>query len=154
MPNGNPRFEQEELPLLESFFARIASVLEDFAGSHNLLIEKYYHDGPAWSFKFKHPVAGIGQIEVEKSDKDSILLRGSWWIDDYDTSTRFMKYPSAKKIGVEHNELRNALENALAEILQWRREELTPFSPPHPWSKGFSRDEFNKQYERFPEPKR
>jgi hypothetical protein len=40
MPNGNPYFEREELPLLESFFAKISPVLENFAKSHNLYDRK------------------------------------------------------------------------------------------------------------------
>lgn len=153
MPNGNPYFEREELPLLETFFAKISPVLEDFTKSHNLLIERYPHDGPAWFFMFKHPVAGMGQIEVEKSSQDAILVRWSWSIDDYDTSTRFLKYPPPKKIGMEHGEVRNALENALEEILRWKKEELVPFKPPYPWSKRCSKEQFMKYYERFPELK-
>src|SRR3989339_132372 len=113
MPNGNPNFEQEDLPLLQAFFAKISPVLDDFSKVHNLCIEKYPHDGPEWAFLFKHPIGGMGQIEVERSDENSILIRLSWCIDDYDTSVRFLKYPAPKQVGIEFTELRNALENAL-----------------------------------------
>jgi hypothetical protein len=136
------------------FFAKISPVLDDFESSHNLLIEKYPHDGPAWSFKFKHPVDGVGQIEVEKSGEDTILVRWSWWIDDYDTSTRFLKYPPPKKVGMEHGEVRNALEKALEEILRWKKDELAPYKAPYPWSKRCSKEQFLKSYERFPELKK
>lgn len=150
MPNGNPNFETEELPLLEMFFAKISSVLESFSDDHNLLIEKYYHDGPAWTFKFRHPVDGVGQIEVQKCDNDTVLIGYGWYIDDYDTSTRFLKYPSPKKIGLDHTDLRKALENSLSEILQSKRDGLVAHKAPYPWSKRCSKEEFYKQYERLP----
>lgn len=150
MPNGNPNFEKEELPLLEAFFAKISSVLESFANNHNMLIVKYFHDGPSWSFQFKHPLDGSGQIEVEKTDDDSVLLRKSWSIDDYDISTRFLKYPPGKKMGLDHAELHQALEDALTDILQWKKDDLIPHKAPYPFSKRCSKEHFYKQYENLP----
>lgn len=151
MPNGYPDFENNELPLLEAFFARISPVLETFAVEHNLLIEKYYHDGPVWTFKFKHPVDGMGQIEVEKVNDNNVLIRKSWSIDDYETSTRFLKYLHGNNIGLEHAELREALERALCEILHWKRDELAPHKAPYPWSKRCSKEQFYEQYESLPD---
>ena len=153
MPNAIPNFEREELPLLETFFAKIAPVLEDFARAHNLLIEKYPHDGPAWFFMFKYPVAGMGQIDVEKFGQDAILVRCSWGINDYDTSTRFLKYPPPKKVGIKHPEVRKAIEDALDGILRWKRDELVPYKAPYPWSERCSKQEFERQTERLPYPK-
>ncbi|MHC4213515.1 MAG: hypothetical protein ACYSWP_09110 [Planctomycetota bacterium] len=151
MPNGNPNFEKEELPLLEAFFAKISSVLEDFSSSHNMQINKYYHEGPSWAFMFKHPVNGTGQIEVEKVNDNFVLIRKSWTIDDFDTSTRFLKYPPpSENIGLDHIELHQALEEALAEILKWKKEDLTPLKVPHSWSKHCSKEQFYRQYENLP----
>lgn len=154
MPNGNPNFRNEELPSLEAFFAKISSVLESFANSHNMLIEKYYHEGPSWSFMFKHPIDGTSQIEVEKLDDNYVIIRQSWWIDDFDTSTRFMKYPPpGEKIGLDHTELCQALEYALEDILRWEKKDLVPHKAPYPWSKRCSKEQFYKQYERLPDLK-
>ncbi len=154
MPNGNPNFEKEELPLLEAFFSRISSVLELFSNEHNLLIKKYYHEGPSWSFMFKHPIGGVGKIDVQKNDNDTVCVGYGWWIDDYDTSTRFMKYPPPSgKIGLDHIGLRQALEDALADILQWKKENLISHKAPHPWSKHCSKEQFYKQYENLPDLK-
>lgn len=152
MPNGTPNFEKEELPLLEAFFGKISSVLESFANSYHILIERYYHEGPSWSFMFKHPIDGTGQIEVEKVNDNFVLIRKSWWVDDFDTSTRFMKYPPpSKKIGLDHIELHQELEDALADILQWKKEDMTPHKAPRPWSKNCSKEQFYKQYENLPD---
>lgn len=153
MPNGSPNFHKEELPLLEAFFAKISPVLNSFALDHNLHVEKYYHEGPSWSFQFKNQKGGIGQIEVGKKDDDKITLLNCWWIDDYDTSTRFLKYPSGKELGLDHHELYQALENALTEILQWDKSELVPNKVPRPWSKSCSKKQFYKQYEDIPDLK-
>ena len=151
MPNGSPNFEKEELPLLEAFFAKISSVLDSFANNHNMLITKYYHQGPSWNFQFKHPTDGVGKIDVQKSDNDTVYVGYGWWIDDYDTSTRFMKFIQGKNIGIDHGELRQVLEDALEDILQWQKDELTPHKAPHPWSKRCSKEQFYKQYENLPD---
>lgn len=153
MPNGNPNFETEELPLLEAFFARISPVLESFSNTHNLLVEKYYHEGPSWSFLFKHPLGGSGQIEVEKTEDDCILLRKSWSIDDYESSTRFLKYPPGNKMGLDHTELHQSLEDALQDILQWKKDDLISHKAPYPWSKRCSKEQFYEQYEKLPDLK-
>ena len=114
------------------------------------MIEKYPHHGPEWSFSFKHPLDGRGQIEVEKTEDDFVLIRKSWSIDDYDTSTRFLKYLPGQKSVLDHSDLHQALEKALKDILEWKEEDLAPFKVPHPWSKHCSREEFYKQYERLP----
>ena len=60
MPNGNPKFNVEELPKLEEFFAPFSDELQRFAEKHNLLIDKYWHQFHSWRFSFKHPKGGIG----------------------------------------------------------------------------------------------
>jgi len=155
MPNGNPNFEKEELPFLEAFFSKISSVLESFSNEHNLLIEKYYHEGPSWNFQFKHPVDGVGKIQVQKNDNDTVCVGYVWWIDDYDTSTSFMKCtpPGGEQIGLDHIELRQALEDALEDILRWEKKDLVPHKAPYPWSKRCSKEQFYKYYESLPDLK-
>ena len=150
---GNVKWKADFVEL-ESFFNTISVVLEDFATTYNLMIEKYPHHGPEWSFIFKHPIDGTGQIEVERVDDTSILIRKSWWIDDFDTSVRFMKYPPpSQKIGLNHNGLRQVLEDALEDIIQWKKDELVPQKAPYPWSKRCSKKQFYEQYENLPELK-
>ncbi|MCE5186482.1 MAG: hypothetical protein LLF76_10190 [Planctomycetaceae bacterium] len=152
MPNGDPDFYQYKLPLLEAFFAKITPVLESFAETHNLKIEKYYHQGASWSLMFKHPEGGIGQIEVLKIE-NVVLICESWWIDDYDTSTRFFKYSPGNRTELAHTALRQALETALQRIVQWRKEELMPDKIQPPWSNSCSKENFSKQFESLPELK-
>ena len=154
MPNGHPKWKEKKLPKLKEFFSRIASVLEEFAQTHNLMIEKYYHQGPLWTFMFQHPKGGSGQIEVEKSGRDSVLIRCSWYIDDYDNNTRWLKYPSDEKCSLDHRVLREFLEESLKQIFSWNKEDLeSRKSKYYAWSKHFSKEEFEGQNAKYPIPK-
>jgi hypothetical protein len=154
MPNGHPKWTEKELPKLEEFFSKIASVLEEFARAHNLMIERYYHQGSAWTFMFQNSKGGNGQIEVEKSGHDSVLIRRSWYIDDYDNNTRWLKYPLGKKYSLEHRILREVLEESLKQIFSWNKEDLEPHKNKYyTWSKIFSKAEFEQQQAKYPVPK-
>jgi hypothetical protein len=64
-----------------------------------------------------------------------------------------LKYPPGEKIGIDHNELGQVLENALNDVLGWQREDLVPFKAPYPWSKRCSKEQFYKQHENLPDLK-
>ncbi len=154
MPNGNPKWKEKELPKLERFFNRIATVLEEFAQIHNLMIERYYHEGPGWTFMFQHPKGGSGQIEIERSGQNAILIRCSWYIDDYDNNTRWLKYPPGQKCSLDHATLKAVLEESLRQIFSWNKEDLEPLkSKYYAWSKHFSKAEFDEQRSKYPTPK-
>lgn len=123
---GNVKWKKEFVEL-EAFFSRISEVLEDFAATHNLMIEKYPHHGPEWAFMFRHPNGGVGQIEVEKSGDDHVIVRLSWHIDDYDKLTRFLNYPQQKeRCSLDKRALQILLEEKFKLVLSWGKEELTP----------------------------
>ncbi len=145
---GNVKWKNKFIEL-EIFFNKISDVLEDFAATYNLLIEKYPHHGSSWTFRFKHPLEGSGQIEVEKTSDDSVLIRKSWSIDDYDTSTRFLKYITGESIGIDHSQLFKTLEDTLDDILQWKKDELAPHKG-CTWSKYCSKEDFYKQEKKLP----
>ena len=123
--NGNVKWKKEFLEL-ETFFGKISETLEDFAATYNLMIEKYPHHGPEWAFRFRHPNGGVGQIEVEKSGHDHVIVRHSYHIDDYDKLTRFLKYPQGERCSLDNKTLRILLEKKLKIVLSWRKEDLPP----------------------------
>jgi hypothetical protein len=77
LPNGNPNFATEELPALEVFFRPLKPALERFATDHNLMIERYYHDLPAWDFRFRHPKGGEAYSAAPVSLPTAVLV-GRW----------------------------------------------------------------------------
>ena len=119
MPNGDPDFGVKQKPELERFFGVIGTVLEEFAGRHNLRIEKYYHQSPSWDFLFRHPKGGVGKIGVERSIEATVHIRSIWWYDDYDAATRFTRSASVGPVPL-NPELADGLEKALSKLLSWR----------------------------------
>jgi hypothetical protein len=151
MPNGDPNWRKNELPKLRAFFRKISKVLKHFARTHNLKIDKYYHQGPAWTFRFRHPKGGVGQIFVRKSDEEHVLVAVDWFIDDYDKLTRYDKHTELQKCSLDHTALRTFLEEMLKTMLSWRKEDLTPFkSKYHCWQREMTKEEFEKKVEKYP----
>jgi len=155
MPNGDPDWGTKEHPMLEAFFGKISDVLEEFADDHNLLIEKYFHQGNSWSFLFRHPKGGIGKIQVQKCKEDQVKIYPIWWIDYYEENRRDSKHPNGSKVSLERDELRKELDKLFRIIISWAKEELEIGSPnPNSiWKKTWNKEEFEKQDEQYPIPK-
>ena len=154
MPNGSPDWEKRKRPKLEEFFKTISNVLVDFAKNHNLLIEKYFHQTPTWTFMFQHPKGGGAQIQVEKIGDNSVLLWSSWWIDDFDNQTRWWKYVKGESCTLDDNKLRDALEQIFKQLISWKKEDLKPVkSKYYRWGKQRDKEEFEGQIKEYPVPK-
>src|SRR5439155_3182766 len=116
MPNGNPNFETEELPAFEAFFRPLAPLLERFAATHNLKIERYHRQLPAWSFRFRHPLGGEACVELHREDDDTISIVEAWWQDDYEVGTRSAKRSSSGPIRLGFIDLYSTLAATLNEV--------------------------------------
>ena len=149
MPNGNPDFNVKEL---ERFFSALAAVLEGFAQRHNLRLQKYYHQAPSWDFLFRHPLGGVGQIEVQRASEATISIVSDWWYDDYDAATRFIKSTTLGPMPV-NSEVTIKLENALSEVLSWR---FGHWDEQHTrgtvWRETWTKEQFEKLNAEYPEP--
>lgn len=153
MPNGDPIKWQDDYPKLEAFFAKIADVLEHFANKHNLTIEKYYHEGHEWSFLFRHPLGGIGKIQVSKSRDENVTVYPIWWVDDYEQKRRRIKHLSGEQSTLDKNILAKILEDTLQTILGWQIKDLD-FSSRLFFLKSRRKKEiFSKYEEQHPFPK-
>jgi hypothetical protein len=154
MPNGNPKFHEEELPALEAFFSQIADVLNQFASRHNLMLDKYYHESPSWRFNFRHPKGGVASIDVMKESDDSVKIHGYWWLDDYDKFTRFLKTDESEEFNVDAVNLNDLLENKFKAILSWELGEWTRIATGYEeYWKPQGRKWIEKNVERYPKPK-
>ena len=154
MPNGDPNWAKNELPQLEAFFCKISDILEEFAATHNLMIEKYYHQGQDWTFRFRHPKGGLGGLTVKKSDEvDSVWIGGFWWIDDYDKCTRSSKHTDMKRSSIREKELRAFLVRMLHSILSWQKEDLWLLKSKYDdWHKSSTKEQFERRLEQYPTP--
>lgn len=155
MPNGDPDWAKNELPKLEAFFSKISKVLEDFASTYNLMIDKYYHQGRDWTFRFRHPKGGVGGITVKKSSEEQYVWIGAAWsLDDYDKCTRSIKHTKMEKCSIEGKVLNAFLNKIFKTILSWQKEDLSPLKCKYAdWRKQWTREEFECKDERYPTPK-
>ena len=144
MPNGNPEITLTEWTNIRAFFDKISAILSGFATRHNLAVDEYYHESPSWSFRFRHPKGGGATVHVERLNDSTIRVNGSWYIDEYETFTRYFKWGQNHDFLLEGIDLRNELEACLIEIVGWEKGELTP----HPaykevWSM-YGKEEWNR----------
>jgi len=155
MTNGDTDWAATEYPKLLAFFGKIANVLEDFASTHNLMIDKYYDRGKDWNFRFRHPKGGVGSITVKKGDGEEYVWIGAiWWLDDYDKCTRSTKHTEMEKCSIEGKVLKAFLIKMFNTILSWRKEDLGPgVENPYRERIEMTREEFDRQYEKYPIPK-
>lgn len=155
MPNGDPNWGKKELPKLRAFFHKISKVLKDFAHTHNLKIDKYYHQGSDWAFLFRHPEGGVGKIQVQKCGDDHIMVYPMWWLDDYDANRRDSKHTEGEKCSLDHTALRTLLEGRFKLVLSWRKEDLV-LGKPNPysnWKDKLTKEEFERLNDKYPIPK-
>ena len=153
MPNGH-HYTPEEWAGVVSFFEAIAEPLNAFANRRNLVIDKYYHNAADWTFRFAHPVGGNGQIQVMRVGDGSLWIALSWYIDDYNSFTRSIKYDTWKNISPDTEALTVLLENALATILGWKLGEWTEVfgSNEYPWGQ-YTKKEWDRMQPAYPLPR-
>ncbi len=146
-------FQEKVSPDVEAFFAQIADVLNDFGSSHNLLLERYYHEAPSWRFNFRHPEGGVASIDVMKKSNDSLKIYDHWWIDDFDKFARFLRTEETPEYKIDSVNLAETLEEHLRKILSWQSDKLTrveidyePYWKPH-------KEVLLNYVDRYPQPK-
>ncbi len=152
MPNGDPNWGIEKFHEVEKFFSKIEAILENFAEEHNLLIEKYYHQGEDWSFLFKHSQGGIGKIQAQKKGENKVVLYPLWWIDDFAENRRDHINGEPVVLTLNKLELQQELQKMLVLILSWRKEDLTIGASDDLCKMGFSRKDFERQQAKYPTP--
>ena len=144
MPNGNPEITSGEWTKIKAFFGKFSSTLSGFAARHNLAVDEYYHEAPAWSFRFRHPKGGGATVHVERLNDSTVRVNGSWYIDEYETFTRYFKWGQNHDFLLEDIDLRNELELCLKEIVGWEKKDLTPRSDYQKVWSGYTKEEWNR----------
>jgi len=143
-----------EFEELERFFRPVAGALEEFASNHNLLLERYYHDAPAWSLRFTHPAGGSATIDVARGPGESITVAGTWWLDVYSEFTRYLRDTSKISCSVRPDVVTSAVRSTLSEVLRWKPGEWSRIARGYQriWGK-FSESEFDRMSASYPEPR-
>ena len=106
MPNGNPAFNLAEQ---ETWFAPLAQAIGEVADKHNLLLDKYYHEGASWDLRFNHPRGGQASVTIYNGGA-AAQVGSVWYLDDYDLSTRFIHSRPLRQIPKQSDSVRQELE--------------------------------------------
>ena len=152
MPNGHiDKMPQAEL---DEFFKPIAGALSGFGETHNLKLERYYHDAPSWDFKFQHPEGGVGKIEISRQADNKVSLSFMWWLDDYNTSQRYMKVSVQGDLAPEPGPIIHEMERGLQLVLSWKTGQWSKIYRGYDaWKTTWSKDEFVRISEQYPVPR-
>ncbi len=153
MPNGDPRFHENELPILEKFFQHVAVTLSDFAHRHNLRLEKYYHQSPSWSFTFRHPQGGVGKIDVSRASNEELTISTCWWYDNFDLQRRSIRNAEKVFLRVDSEKLVQTLDQSLASVLAWEFGSWEEHWDNHSWGRQWTKQQFEELLDMYPVPK-
>jgi len=151
MPNGDYSLSRDDWAKIEAFFQGLSPILSTFAATHNLAIDKYYHDSPSWAFRFRHPKGGLGILEVKRLNESAIHVNIFWSLNHYDSFTQYFKREEGNDLLLAKTELGDVLEERLKAIVAWNKEDLAPRDAKNPWA-DYRKEEWEKIFslERFP----
>lgn len=150
MPNGNPSFNFAEM---EEWFAPLAEAITAFANTHNLLIDKYYHEGATWDLRFNHPRGGQASVTVYRSSEGFAQIGSVWHLDEFDRFTRSIHWREQRKVAKEPVLLTRELANELAAIAAVPLGQWTKVAGGYEqiWGK-YTKQEFELMTPRYPNP--
>jgi hypothetical protein len=155
MPNGDPFASPIEWKNIKTFFQGLSPILSTFAGTYNLAIDEYYHESPSWTFRFRHPKGGAGGIHVERVEDSTIRVGSSWYIDEFENFTRYLKSDEGSDLILGAIDVRELQEEKLKDIVTWNKSDMTAFPDYERFWSLYSREEWLQMspIERLPKPK-
>ena len=155
MPNGVYDLSDDDWIKIQNFFEKLSPILFSFAIAHNLVIDRYYHEAPAWTFRFRHPRGGGAGIHVERVDDLTVKVNPSWYFDEYESYTRYLKSGPEERLQLAQVDLLGTLEASLVQILGWDKTDMTAYAEyKNIWS-VYTKEEWEKMSspESLPEAK-
>jgi hypothetical protein len=118
-------------------FEMLAPVLLAFASRHSLLVRRFYHGQPMWSFHFLHPKGGFGMVQIHAaldiSGGVKAAVASHWWVDDLEKSLRSsLSTKSVSFQGMQPEDVVPVLESAFRNLLALTPAELSSTSQTMP----------------------
>jgi hypothetical protein len=110
-------------------FEILESVLTECASCHSLLIRKYYHDQPMWSFHFRNPKGGFGMLQMHATKRKEgvigVAIASHWWVDDRERGIRASLSTHVRSLqATRPEEIGSLLGDTLAQLLSRAPSEL------------------------------
>lgn len=114
MPNGNSDFDRK---VQDEWFEPISDVIITFANTHNLLLDKYYHEFPKWSLRFNHPNGGQASVAIFNHAPNRARICSIWHLDNYDEYTRYIHRRKECDVSKDPIQIYGALQKEFHGIL-------------------------------------
>lgn len=137
----------DKLGQVDAAFELVAPALRRVAQAEGLKLHEFFRDDPLWRLDFARQSGGEAVVDVawEEDRPEEYRVSASWWLDDYDTTTRRLR---EEEIGVftrdrSLDDLEAMLREALGRIDGWTEADLDREAGPYPdWQRYQSREEF------------
>jgi len=96
-----------------------------------------------------------GGIHVERVDDSTIRVGSSWYIDEFENFTRYLKSDEGSDLILGAIDVRELLEEKLKDIVTWNKSDMTAFPDYERFWSLYSREEWLQMspIERLPKPK-
>ena len=102
-------------------FDALEPALASFAERRSLFVRKWLHNYPMWGFFFRHPLDGVGSLQLSISrqqDRFVAALAGGWHVDDQEKLQRSTLWFDLEKLpSVDAKDVLEGLERLLLKIL-------------------------------------
>ena len=133
---ASPRLSPVPTEIVDAFRA-VAPAIEEFARTHELLIERYRRGKAAWQLRFVRRQGGEAALTVSYRERTGHVLdvSATWWVDDRQSRTRRLR---SEKIDVYDRRdspkvLAQQLAAGLATIDRWTEVDLGSPHGPFNW---------------------
>jgi len=97
-------------------FEEYKETLSKFGEKHNLFIEKYPHDGPAWFFYYRRPNKGYCMIEVMAHEDGRLSIFAYWGFSDRKELKEYLAKIRMHDLWINNQELEVSLERVFNEL--------------------------------------
>jgi hypothetical protein len=139
---------------LDAYFSPIGVRVVEFVEEQGLTLEKYHHDSATWSLCFGHPNGGQAKVELAAVGPDEIQVSAVWWVDDYKSFTRSLRWGPSVRVPRKATEIRLAIEGVFAEALKWTPGSWTQVAGGYqPYWSEFTEEEFRSFANPWPLPR-
>lgn len=118
-------------PVLRAAFDSLRGVLEEFADSHSLRVERYPRGFSMWTFLFQHPKGGAASLQFNialapETGGLAASVLSHWWLDVEPGQRRLAaEFPTERVPTLLPADVRYALERAFDQVIGTEESALT-----------------------------
>jgi hypothetical protein len=106
--------------VLRVFFTCHYDEIYAFAVDRNMTIDRWQNNTLMWALRFTPPQGGDADITIRPLVGGRCVVYANWFVDDYEAATRSFRNSESPEFSHDIR-LRDALREALEEVLRWRK---------------------------------